>query len=242
MNYEEFSAQQNEKMTAVLTMLDSESFDKESVKSTFSSILKAQDDYGKASYTKKAGQVSKYLEVLGKLGYDKDSYENPDEFVAKFNDKTQSLETKSSEYQLLEARLRRIEGEKQAETERAESLKLTAEKSTLEQKLTQALDAELKGTKYIVKDLISDKKVKLVDGEVVFVEGDEVVLFDDGIKQLIADNEDLVKVGIKSGAGSTSRVLNSAPSGSLSMAAINKMSPEQIKLHMAEIKKLAGMR
>lgn len=242
MNYEEFSAAQNERLTAVLASLDSDQLDKESVKTSFKDLLKTQDEYGKTSYSKKAAQVNKYLDMLNKLGYDKEVHANPEDFLAKFEDKTKTIETQTSAYQVLEARLKKIESEKLAETERAETLKSENERATIETKLTKALDAELKGTKYIVKDLIADKKVKLVDGEVVFMDGENVVLFEDGIKKIIEDNEDLRKVSIKPGAGSTSKVIKDNVQGSLSLEAINKMSPAEIKANMAAIKKSVGMR
>jgi len=241
MNYEEFSAQQNEKLSTVLATIDSDSFDKESIKNEITNLLKTQDEYGKTSYSKKAGQVNKYLEVLSKLGYDKESYENPDDFVTKFNEKNNSVDSRTADYQLMEARLRKIEQEKQAETDRAEQLKSKSDKNTIENKLREALDKELRGSKYIIKDLISDNKVKLIDGEVVFTNGDQVILFEDGVSKLLEENEELRVVNIKPGAGSTSRIIKDSQ-GKLSMEAINKMSPEQIKASMAEIKKLAGIR
>ncbi len=242
MNYEEFSAQQNEKLTSVLSTIDSDQFDKSTVKADIAALLKSQDDYGKASYTKKATQVSKYLDILAKLGYDKDSYENPDDFVTKFKEKSESTDGATDALQLLQARLDKLETEKNAETERAEVLKATADRNTIETKLRDAIDDKLKGSKLIIKDLISEKQVKLVDGEVVFVNGDGVMLFEDGIAKVLADNEDLLKAEIRPGAGSTSKVLKEQSTNKLSMESINKMTPEQIKVHMAEIKKLAGMR
>jgi hypothetical protein len=243
MNYEDFSAQQNEKLTALLSAIDAESFDKDTVKTDLTHLLKSQDEYGKASYTKKASQVNKYLEMLGKLGYDKDSYDNADDFITKLKEKVDKVPTDTDALQVLQARLEKLETEKSAETARAESLKATADKNTIENKLKDALGDKLKGAKFIIKDLIAEKQVKLVDGEVVFVSGDDsVILFEEGIQNILNDNEDLLKVDIKSGAGSTSKSFKDTSTGSLSMEAINKMTPEQIKAHMAQIKKLAGIR
>lgn len=242
MNHEEFSASQNQKLNEVLTTIDSETFDKGTLKETISGLLKAQETYGKESYTKKASQVNKYLEIFGKLGYNKEEHETPENFIEKFKGNNEAIEAKTSEYQLLEARLKKIEGEKAAETERAEALKSANEKNTIESKLSQALEPELKGAKHIVKNLISEGKVKLVDGEVVFVKGTEVVLFEEGIKGVISENEELKKVSIKPGAGSSSKSVTSPISGTISMEAINKMSPAELKANMAHIKKMAGIR
>lgn len=242
MNYEEFSQSQTERINALYSELDQESIDKEGIKSQIKSIIETQDNYSKSNYQKKAQQNKELLELLGEIGYDPNIHTNKQEFVSKFKEKSTEIEHKSSEYSLLEARLKKIEAEKAEETERANKLKQQTDRQTIEQKLKEAIGQKINGSKYIIKDLINDGKVDIVNNEVVFKNGDEIILFEDGIKSIFKDNPDLVIPDIRPGMGISTKVTSQTNKPKLTIDAINKMTPEQIKANMDEIRKLAGVR
>jgi hypothetical protein len=74
----------------------------------------------------------------------------------------------------------------------------------------------------------------------MFVNGEEVILFDKGVEQVLEANKDLILTTQIAGAGSFKT--NNKTQGTLTLDQINKMSPDQIKANLSEIKKMAGMR
>jgi len=245
MNFEEFATTQNEALTNVFTALESESIDKQSVKTQIESLVKNTNEYSKNSYVKQSGKTKALLNVLSELGYDPEAYTNPSEFVSKVKaDLTApAKQNESDQYKILESRLKSIELEKQASDQRAQDLQRQTEIQTIESRLKEAISTKLKGSKLLIKDQINSNSVKIVDGEVVFVDGDNLIPFAAGITKLINDNQDLVIADIKPGAGvGKTNSRNVTQNTVLTIEQINKLSPAEIKAHMAELKKLAGIK
>ena len=108
--------------------------------------------------------------------------------------------------------------------------------------MNDAIGKKLKASKYIINDLINNKHVSLVDGEVVFMNGEDVVLFEDGLKQVIQDNDDLLLSDQNPGGNTKNRTTkNTNNTTKLSVEQINKMTPAELKKNIDEIKKM-GMR
>lgn len=242
MSYEDFSQEQTEKLTNLLTSMDSDEFDKEAVKGGFKELLDKQAEYGKTQYIKTTSKVKKYQDVLAKIGYDPEAYDNADEFVNQFKQKVESVDTKTTEYTETLQRLKKLEAERDAEKAQSDKLKAQNERNTIENKLTEELGVKLKGSKYIIKDIINEGKVKLIDGEVMFVDGEDVVLFSNGIQKILDENSDLIVADIKGGVGVLPKGERGRNQSSLTLEMINKMTPEQRRANMSEIKKMANLR
>jgi len=239
MSYDQFRAEQTEKLNTIFEALDAETLDKDSIKSSITSVLEAQATYGKTQYDKKQSQIKKFEEVLDAIGYEGESVKD---FAKKFKEDKSAIDTTKTEKEQLVERIKRLEAEDAQRKEEQNRLKAENEKNIITSKLTEAIGNRLKGSKYIIKDLIRENKVTLVDGEVMFVEGDDVVLFDKGVESVLESNADLVVNKQNAGISTTKTIDNDKKSSGLTLEQINKMSPDELKIHMSEIKKIAGVR
>lgn len=242
MSYEIFKAEQTQKLNTIFQSLDAGEYDKDEIKQNISSVVELQAKYGHEQYQKKASQIKKFEEVLNSIGYDQEKYQSVKDFAESFKqEKTIIDQTKSEKDQLIE-RIKRLEAEDAERKTQSEKIKRENEINTIKNKLTETIGDKLKGSKYIIKDLINEGHVKLVDGEVMFVNGDEVMLYDKGIQSVLEANADLVVNNQIPGINTTKTKVNGQPQQSLSLEQINKMGPDELRTHMAEIKKMAGVR
>jgi hypothetical protein len=197
----------------------------------------------KTKYTAKDREVLKYKSSIKKLGYNKDEHGELDTFIsAMLETKNKANETDNAkgEKTELEKRLALLEATLTETKKASQKLADDNKNKTLSSKLEAELSKKLKGSNYIIKDLIRDGKVDLVDGDVVFKNGDEVVLFKDGIEQIIKDNDDLVI--LDQNRGGDTKNIKTNNKASLSLTSINKLTPEEIKSKLSDIKKLANVR
>ncbi len=242
MSYEKFKAEQTGRLEAIYSALDADELNKDDVKTQISSVLEEQAKYGKTQYDKKASQIKKFEDVLGEIGYDSDKEESVKQFAESFKNRNENIsDTERSNRELIE-RLTRLEAEDADRKEQATKLKSENDRNTITTKLTEALGDKLKGSKYVIKDLINEGRVKLIDGEVMFADGEDVVLFDKGVEGVLSSNEDLI-VNVQHGGGNTTKTTTKTTTDiGLSRDSINNMSPEDLKANIAEIKKMAGVR
>jgi hypothetical protein len=85
--------------------------------------------------------------------------------------------------------------------DRAEKLRVTK----LTEVLRKSIGAKVHSSDYVIKGLIRDGAVKLLDDEetAVFVQGGEEVEFDKGVQEFLKKNADIVKNDQNGGGGST---------------------------------------
>lgn len=65
--------------------------------------------------------------------------------------------------------------------------------STIKTELHKVLNDKIYGADLLIQNLISDEKVDLAGGNIVFKNGDDVQPLDDGIKNILETRKDLVK-------------------------------------------------
>jgi len=199
----------------------------------------------KTKYTSKDKEALKWKGVAKNVGWDHEKYESTDKFVEEVKgklDKVSNVDNLYGDNSDLTNRLALME-KKLEEKEIAETkLKATNNKQILKTKLDEALGKKLKASKYVVNDLINNKSVAVIDGEVVFKDGDDIVLFSDGIKGVLKDNEELLLSDQNPGSNSSNYKGKSNNTSKLSVAEINKMSPAELQKHIKEIKKLGKTR
>jgi len=211
---------------------------------TFVQDVKDTIDDQKSKYNKKDTETLKWKGAMKTLGYDREKYESLDSFVTDINgkvSKASNVDNLSTDKSALEERLALMESKLQKKEQDEIQLKKDNDRCKLEKKLSDTLNGKLKASKYIIKDLINDNKVKMVDNEVVFMDGEDVVLFEDGIQKVIQENEDLVLTDQNTGGNTKPGTKTTNNKTKLSVEAINKMSPSEIKKNISEIKKM-GMR
>lgn len=240
MNETDFTTTQTEALNTVFSKLESGQIDPTEIKSEFTNILESQMKWSKSNYDKKQTQIKSYEQILGELGYDPEKYENKQDFTATVKNQQKELELTKTEKETLRERIARLEALEKDRVDELTKTKAQNDRNTVANKLTEALGNKLQASKYIINDLINNGSVKVVDGEVMFVNGEEVILFDKGVEQVLEANKDLILTTQIAGAGSFKT--NNKAQGTLTLDQINKMSPEQIKANLSEIKKMAGMR
>lgn len=241
MNTEEFTNEQQTVLNTVFESLDKGEFDPATIKQSITDVIEKTMQWGKANYDKKATQVKKYSDILSELGYDPETSTNPKEFATNIKQTQTELELTKTEKETLRERIARLETVERERTEESNKLKQENDKITLNSKLTEAIGTKLQASQYIIKDLITSGTVKMVDGSPMFVNGTELESFDIGITKVIEANKELLLNTQVAGVNS-SRVNHSNAGSTLTMDRINKMTAQEIKENMAEIKKLAGVR
>lgn len=244
MNEETFTATQKEALNSLFSKFESGEVDPQAIKSEFTGILENQMKWSKGVYDKKQEQIKTYEQILSEAGWDPSQHENKKQFVESVKNQKQELELTKSEKETLRERIARLEAVERERTEEATKLKAENERNTITSKLTESLLANKindKATKLIVKDCINEGRVKVVDGEVMFVVNGEYVTFDKGIGSIVEENKEFVVSSQIAGVGSFKNNVKSS-SSPLTVDVINKMTPEQIKANLPEIKRMVGLK
>jgi len=104
----------------------------------------------------------------------------------------------------LEKDLTTTRTELESERAKANELKSKTFKSTMRSALLTALNEKVYGADLLADTLISSGKVKLDVDEstVLFVEGDNTLEFDEGVKKLLETRKDIIKNSQQAGGGS----------------------------------------
>jgi hypothetical protein len=179
---------------------------------------------------KEAQNLRKYKIALEAAGLTED--DDISEFLSGKTKRTDKSDSDNLTLKSLKAELDRVKQERDAE-------RLNGKKKTLQAELTNALGDKVYGSKYLINSLISDGSFDVVDGEVVFKNGDEHLSFQDGVKHVLDSNKDLLKTSQAGGTKST----GSAGKVSKDIGAIlNSNDPELIKNNLAEAAAALGLK
>jgi len=177
------------------------SIENEETKEAIISLVEAEKEKGISSYRKKDSEVLKLKNTLKELGYDHEKYSNVDEFI----EDTKKVKDKVSKSSLtiaqLNDKLNDITSQLDSEREAAANAKRLAKENKLTAELTKNIGKDFIGSEYLIKDLISEGRVDLVNNEVVFKEGDDIITFDKGLVDLKEKNKGMLRTNIKSGTG-----------------------------------------
>ena len=147
--------------------------------------------------------LRKFKQAIDALGYDGES--DLDGFTSSLvdlrsqaNDKgSNSLTLKSLNGQI--AKLTTALNNEQQLRRRAEN---SSKHEKINAELTSRLSDKVYGADLLVKSLISENKVDLIDNKIVFKDGDIALSMDDGIKTLLDERKDIVRNSQPSGGGS----------------------------------------
>lgn len=176
--------------------------EKESIIEGILELVNAEKEKGVSSYKKKDQETLKLKNAIKELGFNPDEDGDIDNFIQKQKSKkTETESVKLSNAQLAE-KLANIEEQMNAERSRAANMQKKAEREKINSKLTSTIGEKIFGSKYVIESLINNGKVKVIDDDVVFVNGDDVVPFDTGIRNVLEENKDMLKLSQKSGSQS----------------------------------------
>jgi hypothetical protein len=212
----------------------------ESLKEGVISLLNAEKERGIQTYTKKDKEAMKLKEVLRSLGYDKDQYDTYDDFVSK----KREGESKKYETDLtlssLNEKINALNSQLNAERAEKEAISRKIKTEKARSILSSELSDKVYGAKYLIESLISNNDFD-IDGDNVYTKiGDEKKHITKLIEEVLDQNKDILKINQRPGA-------EAKPSGdnvsqhALTLEKINKMTPEEIKLHLNDIRKLAKL-
>lgn len=173
----------------------------ETVKEAVASAIHAEKQLGISATSKKDAENLKLKAKLKDTGWDPEKFDTWEKFVASkkaLEDKSTTAETTISQLsdKVTDLANQLLESEKK--TERAAK---SAKENKLKAKLTEAVGDKFYGSTYLIKDLVSSGRVDIVDGKVVFKDGDTSVDFDKGIANLKEENKSMLKTGLKPGSG-----------------------------------------
>lgn len=150
---------------------------------------KGIEEVGKRN--KEAQNLRKYKKALESAGLTEE--DNLEDFIK--NKMKPSKEEESLTLKSLKAELDRVKQERDAE-------RLSSKKKSIQSELTNALGDKLYGSKYLINNLINDGTFDVIDGEMVYKNGDEHLSFNDGVTKVLNDNKDMLKTNMNGGAGS----------------------------------------
>lgn len=139
--------------------------------------------------------LRKYKKALEALGADEDT--DLDAFTSELLEKKNAKPDEDNKLTLKTLQNQLATMQKALEDEKGK-----AKRSVLSEKLTQALGDKVYGSQYVIKSLIDDGMVSLVEGKVQFKINDQQLEFNDGIKAFLDSNKDIVKSTQTPGAGS----------------------------------------
>lgn len=124
------------------------------------------------------------------------------------------------------------------ERKAAVELKTRADKNQIKAKLIEALKEKVYGHDLLADSLINNGQVALEAEEVVFIDGENRVGFDEGLKGLLDKRTDILKNTQKGGAGSTPKTLDKK---TFTREQIEGMSKEDVKANLADVKAALGI-
>lgn len=185
-----------------------------------------------------AHAMRKWKQAIEALGYDQD---DPDALADWLAEKTKVPTRKPDENQpnpeieKMKKEFARAQKALADAQEEAKRIKQTSDRRTMKGKLVEALRDKVYGHDLLADNLITDGKVRLSEDEsIVFLNGDDEIEFDKGLKKLLDSRPDLLKNTQTGGARSGSRPVSGNPKFSLEQ--IKTMSQEDIAANLDDVK------
>ncbi len=238
--------------------MDFEGF-KEALKSTgneellkfFDSYVLSSDDKSKLSdeirkrksANKEAQDLKRFKSAVEQLGFDGEQDLNgfvdalTDTVEGKKNQNTTETSDLNNQVRKLQKDFEKSQKQLTEEQGRREKLQTQHKQKTIESKLIQRLDGEIYNAEDRVWRMIHDGTVDVDDmGDIVFKNGEDTQMnFDEGIKWVVSNNQDIRKNRQSSGAGSKGSF--SSAGLKYSIEDVKKMSNEETMANMDEVKK-----
>lgn len=207
--------------------------EKDEILDGLKSFKSTLDQENRSLRSKRNDIESKYNSVLGDLkefGYDGGDIPVGDFIKTKIN------QGGGSDGDALKEEVKLIRQKLEDAEKRASESTAKAQRSTIQSKLSDALRGKLLGHNNIVENVILSGKAKVRDGtdsEVIFVNGDDVMDFDAGIKSIIDNNRELLVSAQNGGSGGQG---GSGGSGVKKMTEsdFRKMDPRERATFMAD--------
>lgn len=171
------------------------------VTDAIATAAEAEKNVGIGKYNKKDGEVLKLKSNLRSLGYDSEKFENIEAFI----DSRKAIEEKATTGEVtiatLTGRVDTMESERTAEKLQSAKDAKEVKEGKLTTKLTKEIGGKFYGSDSLIKVLISEKKVDFIGGKTVFKDGDDIVAFETGVKNLMESNKENLKADQKPGSG-----------------------------------------
>jgi len=189
-------------------MLTADGADKDAIMESVLELVNAEKTKGIETYQKKDKEALKLKNAMKELGYDPDVDGDLDNFVTKSKSKKVDVESSKLTIAQMSEKLTTLETQMAQEKLRADTQRQRADREKINSKLTSTIGDKIFGSKYIIESLITNGKVKIVDDNVVFSEGDDIIPFDTGINKVLEENKEMLKVAQKNGGGSVKKDSN----------------------------------
>jgi len=203
----------------------------------------------KQKVNREASNLRRFKLALEKLGYsDETDLESFTQAMAEAKEAGQAVKEsglKSTEVSELTKQLQKLQRDfattkTQLDEERrsAVELKTKADRNQIKAKLIDALKEKVYGHDLLADSLINNGQVALEADEVVFINGEDRVGFEAGLKGLLDKRTDILKNTQRGGAGSTPATSDRK---TFTPEQISSMSKEDVKANLADIKNALGI-
>ena len=144
--------------------------------------------------------LSKIKSALGDIGYESGDVVD---FIGDIKKKQQSSDKSKYEKATLEEKLNDLERKWEEAENKAKQLERETIVNKISSKLNDSISDKIYGSKYVIESLINSGRVDMVDGDILFKNGDDFISFDKGIESVLEENKDMLKVNQKSGANTS---------------------------------------
>lgn len=226
--------------------------DKDDLMEFFVSQVESEKQRGiseRQKANREAQALRRFKIAMEKLGYADDT--DLEEFTGKMREAQEASQAvtesglKSGEVTELTKQLKKLQqdftttkAQLDEEKKNALELKTRAERNQIKAKLIDALKDKVYGHDLLADSLISNGQVALEADDVVFIDGENRVGFDVGLKSLLDKRTDILKNTQKGGAGSTP---TTSDKKTFTPEQIANMSKEDVKANLTDIKSALGI-
>jgi len=180
-------------------------------------------------------------EKLSDLGYEDDG--DLDEFFDTLKKSKTEAPESNKELKKLTKQLADLKTQLDQKTAAESELRDRSKKLRIKNQLGKDLSDKVYAHDYVIDGLINNKQIDIdEDGEtVVWMDGDNRVPYDKGLKSFIEKNASLVKNQMKAGAQTTAAQGSSTP-GKLTPEQLSAMSPAEVAANIAVVRESLGLK
>jgi hypothetical protein len=178
---------------------------------------------------------------LSDLGWEEDS--DLEEFFDSLKKTKETAPESNKELKKLTKQLVELKSQLDAKTAAESELRGKTSKLRIKTKLGADISDKVWASEYVVDGLINSQKIGYDDDtdSVVWLDGETRIPYDQGLKRWLDSNQSLLKNSQKPGASSAGPQGGSAQ-GKLTIADLEKMSPDEAAKRMPEVRAALGLK
>jgi len=175
----------------------------DTLKREVAEVVDAEKERGIAATHKKNTENKKLRDTLIAAGYDSTKHTSYEAWITESKSVRENLTVSTGTNDELKTQLQLIRTELSDQKEATRATAQRAKDSQMKAILTDKIGNKFIGSSFLIKDLISEGRVDLIDDTLIFKDGEDSKTLASGIKLLEEEHKDMLKANIKAGSGKT---------------------------------------